>query len=472
MRTQLVVGLILWASAVASGAEKPIPQDTAQMEQRYRERLEWNRKTLGQAYDKIGKRSPRWDEPARAALDLVARMFSQQQDPVIIPDNIHSLAKKAVEAGCDDPMILYLYARTSDGPLMPSPAEYSRRLSAAADAMAASRYSPYRRAAAQRYAAEVEISKNATQAGRRNVERRLDSVLDLLPVSVAEDPRTVAWDEGWYNLLHGVVGMYYRLGVGDHKAALDRVDARLAKVPGIEALRLLLKGRILITWGWDARTNAFAPAVSEEQFRTFHARVEQARAALNAAWAAKPGEPHVATQMLEVEKDIGGGDRQAMETWFERAMQTDGNDYSACLTKLDWLDPKWYGDESGDEMMAFGKACRATGNWWSKITLLAADAHWRHACKLEPVERETYLKRPDVWSEIQAVYDEYLKHCGFDHAARCKYATIGYFGRHYTEAHTQFEAVGKNLTTWYEYPNVTLEVLKQIRENTTRMVHR
>jgi hypothetical protein len=473
MRNTRVYNLVLLASVAAIGAGKPIPQDRALMEQRDRERLEWNRQTLVQAYDKVGKKNSRWDEPARGALDLAARMYSQQKDPVIITDNIHPLAKKAVDAGCGDPLILYVYARTSVGPFDPGPAEYARRTIAAADAMEASFYPPYRRAVALRYATELIASKkDPTPEERREAERRLDAIVALLPKSVASDPRGYNWEDGWYTLLHGVVGMRHRLGA-DRKTAFDRVDASLADVPGVEAMRRLLKGSVYIGWGWEARTNAFAADVSDEQMRTFETRIREARAALNAAWEAKPGEPRVATQMIEVEKDIGGGDRQAMETWFERAMKTDGNDYSACQTKLDWLDPKWYGDESGDEMMAFGKACRATGNWWSKITLLAADAHWRHACHLEPVEREAYLKRPEVWTEIQAVYDEYLKHCGFDNAARCKYATIGYFGRHYPEAFEQFQAVGKdNLATWYEYPNVTLDVLKQIRENTTRMVHR
>ena len=51
------------------------------MEKRYRERLEWNRRTLEGAYEKVGKKDPRWDGPAREALDLAARLFSQQVDP-------------------------------------------------------------------------------------------------------------------------------------------------------------------------------------------------------------------------------------------------------------------------------------------------------------------------------------------------------------------------------------------------------
>jgi hypothetical protein len=43
MRQAIVVGVTLLLSTAAAGADKPIPQDTARMEKRSRERLEWNR---------------------------------------------------------------------------------------------------------------------------------------------------------------------------------------------------------------------------------------------------------------------------------------------------------------------------------------------------------------------------------------------------------------------------------------------
>ena len=108
------------------------------MEKRYRERLEWNRRSLESAYDKVGKKDPRWDKPAREALDLAARMFSQQVDPAVALSDIHGPAKKAVEAGCDDPLILYVYARSPVDTSFPGDAEYNRRAQAAADTMSVS----------------------------------------------------------------------------------------------------------------------------------------------------------------------------------------------------------------------------------------------------------------------------------------------------------------------------------------------
>jgi hypothetical protein len=155
----------------------------------------------GAAYEKVGKKVPRWDEPARKALDLAARMYSLQYEPMIPPTEVHAAANQAVEAGCRDPLILYVYARTSLAPDFPGPAEYSKRLQAASVAMAASDYSPFRRELAIRTALENKMSDPTkfTSTNRRGLAQELDVVFDLLRRSAAEDQRTADWDERWFD---------------------------------------------------------------------------------------------------------------------------------------------------------------------------------------------------------------------------------------------------------------------------------
>jgi hypothetical protein len=170
--------------------------------------------------------------------------------------------------------------------------------------------------------------------------------------------------------------------------------------------------------------------------------------------------------MLEIEKGIGG-DRATMELWFDRAMKADGDDRTACFSKLDWLDPKWHGSE--EEMLAFGRACRDTKNWRTGITLLVADAHRRIACRLGGKQVE-YMSLPTVWADIQPVYDEYLKHHPNDDVARSKFATFCYLGRHYREAQAQYVALGDRLTPWSEMPYVPFEDMKRNRSRTAEIL--
>ncbi len=156
-----------------------------------------------------------------------------------------------------------------------------------------------------------------------------------------------------------------------------------------------------------------------------------------------------------------------MELWFKRAMEADANDRDSCWSKLDWLDPKWYG--TPEEMLAFGRQCRDTKNSRAGITLLVADAHWRIA-GMPGEDQNKYLASPEVWSDIQSVYDEYLKHHPENIVARSKYATFCYLSRHWREAEVQYVALGDNLTQWSEFPYVPIKQLKQNRERNARVV--
>ena len=183
------------------------------------------------------------------------RCSPRSSTPSINPAEVHVLTKKAIDAGCNDPLILYLNARTSVGTHFPGLPQYYKLLREAAVAMSASQYSPYRKAVAEEAAIRLGASKaNLSEKERLEVEKRLDAIIDLLAESVAEDPRNQDWESGWFEKINAVIAWHRKLG-GDYKAAFDRVDARLAKIKGIEALRLTVKGFFLVTWAWEARTD-------------------------------------------------------------------------------------------------------------------------------------------------------------------------------------------------------------------------
>jgi hypothetical protein len=448
-------------------ADAPIPQDTARMEKRRRERLEWNRRTVQGAYDKVGKKDPRWDEPARKAMDLAARMFSEVVDPEITLLDVNRPAKAAIDAGCDDPLLVYLYNRSLVGPDYPGDEEAIRRMKATAKALAASRYPAFRRAIALELAGSYALSAKAPdEVTRKEVESDFDAVLALLPESVATDERNEFWEDKWFDALSQLIKGYRKLGVAA-PAAYERVDSRLDRLPELKVLQLLLRGNFWLMYGWEARTKAFAPDVPAGGFETLEERLGVAKEALEEAWRVRPDDARAAVFLLDIDKSVGG-DRATMELWFERALKANGDDRRACWSKLDWLDPKWHG--SVEDMLAFGRACRDTKNSRTGITLLVADAHWRIACMLGGEKQPKYLAMPEVWADIQSVYDEYLKHHPVDDVARSKFATFCYLSAHYREAEVQYVALGDHLTQWSEFPYVPLNQLKQNRERNANIV--
>src|SRR5262249_4076696 len=136
-----IIPAILFAILFAQSAGRlvagvpAIPQDPERQQRFYEEKLAWNRRTLGGAYEKVGKKYPRWDEHPRAVVEWAAVYLT---DPFLSGGAAHETymaTKRAIEAGCDDPLILYLYARMSYGPDDPGSAEAERRFTAAATAM-------------------------------------------------------------------------------------------------------------------------------------------------------------------------------------------------------------------------------------------------------------------------------------------------------------------------------------------------
>ena len=82
----------------------------------YRATLAYNRRTLGGAYERVGRRDPKWDAGARDLLEAAAQHFASgtlgdHYAPADVParEALIALAKPLVEGGCDDPIVVYLY---------------------------------------------------------------------------------------------------------------------------------------------------------------------------------------------------------------------------------------------------------------------------------------------------------------------------------------------------------------------------
>src|SRR4051812_25462947 len=85
--------LIALPNAGAHADDRPIPQDSVRQQQWYRDSLEFSRRTLGRAYEEVGKKDPRWDGLAREALEAAARLFSRAVDPCAREEDVCTPAR-------------------------------------------------------------------------------------------------------------------------------------------------------------------------------------------------------------------------------------------------------------------------------------------------------------------------------------------------------------------------------------------
>ena len=193
----------------------PIPQDTARMEKRRRDWLEWNRQTLSGAYDKVGKKNPKWDKFAHEAMEHAARMFSLQLDPPVRMGQIYHPAKAAVDVGCDDPLVVYLLNRSAQGTNYPGHDEIIRRMKDSGKALAGEsvpRHPSCDRSRSGRYphAVRQEPERRDQERGR-GVLRRVAGA----PARKRQECRAqrVLERERWFSTINDLVRGYRTIGV-------------------------------------------------------------------------------------------------------------------------------------------------------------------------------------------------------------------------------------------------------------------
>ena len=83
--------------------------------------LDFNRRTSVETYKQVGRRDPKWDEPAVAFLETLARYFANSNvasrykiEPVPTLEELESRGRAVVALGCDDPLVLYGLALALD----------------------------------------------------------------------------------------------------------------------------------------------------------------------------------------------------------------------------------------------------------------------------------------------------------------------------------------------------------------------
>jgi hypothetical protein len=454
-----LTGLLSFAPLPQAVNQEPIPQNPALQEQRARDRIDWVRRTMGvAAYEKFGKKDPRWDRPARESLAVADRISAGMSGPGSRRKDIYDSARLAVQAGCDDPLILYRYALASKEEDNPGIAEYKQRMIVATQAMEKSDYSPVQRGVVMMKHALALMNDKMTAEDRQESNRLLEASLALMPQSLERDGSGLDADKARYDLAwDNITGQKYLLG--DDEAAFKKVDAALSKVAGLEVIRLQLEGEFLVKYAWDARGSGMAFTVQEEGWKKFGERLSRADKALRKAWAIESSGTRTPSLLMAALLGLGC-ERPEIDTWFRRAMEADGDNHQACNTMMEWLDPKWHG--SREEVLAFGRACRDTKNWRAKITLLGADAHMRAVHLLPHAEFKQYMAREEVWEDIKAIYEDYLSHRPDDAQTRSAYASCCYVCNRMEESAHQFDLLGDKLTGTNAY---NLDQMKRFRSS-------
>ena len=364
--------------------------------------LEWNLQTTVDAYRKAGFQGYYWDAPAERALTEFAYsrcgvLDTNEPWAQIISTN----ASAAIQAGCKDPMVNYLYIRFAMNQanvkerFMDSYMQTMR-------AMNGSAYPPIRKFYIAAWTMDqgfYTYGYNATNSSelneawqvlRQNLQATLSDKTTPPEEAYEVADRAMAMDGGksLEQMYQQIEELYFQNWPNDYTA-------------------WLLKGNAYTKMAWTARGSGYADTVSDSAWKTFKDDLKVAETSLVKAWGLCTNDERIPIQMIRVCEGSQKA-RDEMETWFKRAMAINPNSFDACEHKLHYLYPQWYG--SRDDMVAFGRQCLASTNWGGYVPLMLYQAHQEFWSYLQSSDyKKEYWKLPDVWPDVEASFERFFQ---------------------------------------------------------------
>ncbi|MDR3458833.1 MAG: hypothetical protein P4N60_15395 [Verrucomicrobiae bacterium] len=401
------------------------------------ERLKWNQATTLGDYEKFGVKDARWDGPVKEALASYAKVRSgmdlDQETKLYL---IGSAAEDAVKAGCKDPLVEYLNCSLGLKNSGKTLKEKQDAFSAMAKDMQASSYSPLRKYYANVGAAVTLWSQRHTNLWPQVREFRRDAMIDL---AAALEDKTLPVEEA-YHATHELFQILEH-NTRELTNAYDSIEKPLFKNWPKAGTAYLIKGEFYLEYAWRGRGNANADRVSDEQWKMFFGRLGEAETALNEAWSLNPKDPLIPTVMIGVAEGQQKK-RPEMETWFERAMQLNTNNYEACRNKLHYLYPEWNG--SREDMIAFGRECVTSTKWGGHVPLILVDAHSKLASEMAQDDRGQYWSAPEVWTDIKGAYEKFAQLNPDETRFRYPYAFYAMRCRQWADFNEQIQLIQKD----------------------------
>jgi hypothetical protein len=330
------------AQAALPGGDDP----KAYTEHDYRQDLlEFNTRTLAGAYQQVGHRDPKWDQPATDFLKTMARYLSYAKTdwyyrPAQLPRaaDAEKLARAAIDAGCDDPLVLDMYAVVLNDTHHWSD-EAQKLATKAVDGLVAGKYPDYRAMnSARRMLRHLDPDKQHDEFVKYSTLERELAAKSVKSMSInGRFDRRGVWsfvDDDLDSMKAAELKTYYE---DVHRGGGD------------PWLVNLLGGYYHVAAAWEARGGGWANTVGEDGWKTFFSELAEAHKCLAAAHDLEPKFPEAATKMISVamgEQQNGPGD--SPRSWFDRAIaaQLDYHPaYSAYLWALSAaMDRQFAGD--------------------------------------------------------------------------------------------------------------------------------
>jgi hypothetical protein len=346
--------------------------------------LEFNRRTLVDAYRAVGHRDKRWDANAIIFLEAMALYFSYSgadrhyavpAAPTI--DQLIRLSDAAIlDTGCDDPLLAYCYAALLHDTMRIDTAEPV--LAKWAERLQRSAYPPHRIQAAW---GRLHRLRREYRTGAAGAPAALEKAYDAIVAVVTQEDFTGIDRRIHFDHIKDV------LKAGSINRQEDLIERLRDDRRADPWLFNMLAGNYRINAAWSARGRGTFDTVSRSGWESFENHLRAARTHLVAAWDRDPTAPEPAALLITVAMGAGDVLHESPRTWFDRAVSAQ-IDYQPAYANYLWnLRPRWGG--SHEQMYAFGLECLKSDRYDTRVPIqfvyamerigddLGGGAYWR-----------------------------------------------------------------------------------------------
>jgi hypothetical protein len=364
-------------------------------------------------YDTYGSRNAAWDRAARAFLSAASVSRAVQFQPRMVrqlsvidyPKNMDELpdmlraGAQAVEAGCDDPLVLQLYGRNLAVSRDFEAAD--RCLGRAAEGF---RRVPYPRWCSCLLAADQAV----VRVGLRGDDPTPDE--ELMARAVSEIAAAAAGPFAASELRHFRVELMRASQWPAFRGYFGAVLAAVSNSAGVDPWLVHL-----LTWRYqfdmtyddlpDSALLLALPLPDPQQEAQLQQRLAAARNHLLEAWRLHPERPEAAEGLMVIAANRGSIAGETRRFWFDRAVEGELGYLRVYTSLLKSMKPSRGGNT--DQMLAFARECLAVHRYDTDVPWFAIVALEDEEMPIE--ERVNLCRRPDVVNEFMAMLDGYVR---------------------------------------------------------------
>lgn len=308
-------------------------------------RRNWNRSRLGRAYEKYGRRDPKWDEAALAFLEREALLENEE----VPSDQMIEAGYKLIDLGCDDPVVCHVLAHRLYRASRFSEAE--RLAMHAVLQFEKLKYPPRTSRLAPALLGRVLLAEPSRS---RETAFALLERADVETVATLREPLQSDERRGLFNEIRqgfSTNGMF-----SGQQAFLARLVSETSESD--PWLYHMILGDYQYRQAWEAAGSGRGTNVGAYGWNTYETLMTQAKFQYATAWFADPRHPEPSERLIMIIRMRGTVTGELPRFWFDQAVATQLDAPGVHETMVMAMSPLW--GSTHERMLQYGLECVET----------------------------------------------------------------------------------------------------------------